>query len=156
MTLADLLGSNAGSYLAPRALNRSGAVLPLAGLSLAGAIALLVYTPWLPLQYAAAGLAGFGSAVVWVAIQARTLGRRSGQAGTTSAVTSTLAMVGLPFPAVVGAVADRFGLGAAMLLYIAAAVALAVLLLLLHPRSGAARGGRSAAPPDTVLARAPN
>jgi hypothetical protein len=106
---------------------------------LAAGIALLVHTPWLPLQYAAAGLAGFASAVVWVAIQARTLGLRPGQAGTTAAVTGTIAMIALPFPAVVGAVADRFGLGPAISLYLGAAVLLAVLLVALR-RPNDARG----------------
>jgi predicted MFS family arabinose efflux permease len=132
VTLADLLGSAVGSYLAPRTLGRSRAALPAAGLMLAAAIALLVYTPRLPLQYGAAGLAGFASAVIWVAIQARTLGLRPGQAGTTAAVTGTIALIALPFPAVVGAIADRFGLGPAISLYLGVAALLALLLVLLR------------------------
>lgn len=129
VTLADLLGSAAGSYLAPRALRRSRVALPATGLGLVAAIALLLLTPWLPLQYVAAATVGFCTAVIWIAVQGRTLGLRAGQAGTTAAVTGTIALVGLPFPWVVGAVADRSGLLAAMSLYVAAAAALALFLV---------------------------
>jgi predicted MFS family arabinose efflux permease len=129
VTLADLLGSAAGSYLAPRGLKRQPALLPIAGLCLAAAIAVLIWAPWLPVQYAASALAGLSAAAIWVAIQGRVLGLRPGQAGTTSAVTGTVALLSLPFPWVAGLLADRFGLGAAMVLYLAVGVVLALLLL---------------------------
>lgn len=129
VTLANLLGSAAGSYLAPGTIKRGNATLPAAGVATAAAIAVLVAVPGLPAQFGAATVAGFGGAMVWVAIQGRTLGLRPGQAGTTAAVTATVALLDLPFPWVAGLVADHFGLTAAMGLYLAAAVILALLLL---------------------------
>jgi MFS family permease len=129
ITLANLVGSAVGSYLAPQALRRSRAALPAAGFGLAAATTLLVFVPWLPLQYATAAAVGFCAAVIWVAIQGRTLGLRPGQAGTTAAVTGTIALLDLPFPWIAGAVADRSGLLAAMALYLAAAVLLALVLV---------------------------
>lgn len=136
ITFADLLGSALGSYVAAPALRRSRAVLPAAGFGLAAAVTGLVLTPWLPLQFAMSAVVGLCSSVIWVAIQGRTLGLRAGQAGTTAAVTGTIALVGLPFPWVVGAVADRSGLLAAMSLYIGAAVVLALFLLGMSQRPG--------------------
>jgi predicted MFS family arabinose efflux permease len=140
VTLADLVGSAIGSYLAPRLLQRSRLALPTAGLALAAGTALLVLTPSLPLQYAAAAAVGVCTAVIWVAIQGRTLGLRPGQAGTTAAVTGTIALLALPFPWIVGAVADHRGLLAAMSLYVAAAGLLAVLLGGISHLAGTRRG----------------
>jgi MFS family permease len=131
VTLADLLGSAAGSYLAPRRLQRSPALVPTAGFALAAAIAVLLVAPWLLMQYAASAVAGLCAAAIWVAIQGRVLGLRPGQAGTTSAVTGTVALLSLPFPWVAGLLADHFGLGAAIVLYLAVAVVLALVLLML-------------------------
>ena len=52
----------------------------------------------------------------------------SGKAGTSQAVVSTFGLLGVGFPALVGAVSDAFGLTAGLGLY--AAVPLAILLVL--------------------------
>jgi predicted MFS family arabinose efflux permease len=140
VTLADLVGSAAGSYAAPRALRQGTPVLAAVGLALAGAIAVLLVATWLPAQFAAAVVAGFSAAVAWVAIQGRTLGLRPGQAGSTAAVTASIALFSLPVPWLAGLVADRYGLGATMLLYLGVGISLALLLLGMSRRAAASPG----------------
>ena len=128
--MADLGGAALGSFFAPRLLG--GHYRPWlvgAGFGLPLAIAVLVAVPVLPIQYAAAAFGGACGALVWVAVQGLYLGLRPGQAGTTSAVISTIALPALAFPIVVGLVADHLGLAPAMTLYVVLTVAGAFLLV---------------------------
>jgi hypothetical protein len=72
---------------------------------------------------AVVGASGY---VVWIDIQAALLTAHPGRAGTAAAVADTLSTPGLAFPLLIGAVADRAGLGAALWLYVLAAVVLVV------------------------------
>lgn len=120
--LGFLAVGNVSRRLAPRAilLMFSAAV----GVGVAGLIAV----PLMPIQAVAAFVFGFAGAVFYSVLQATILGMRAGQAGTTSAVVSTIGLLGLAFPPLVGAVADGAGLAAGMTLY--ALVPAAMLLLL--------------------------
>ena len=86
----------------------------------------IIVAPSIPLQIAAGLLAGATSAVFWTRIQARTLGLRPGQAGTTEAVIGYLTLPGALMPLAAAAAADHFGLGAALAVYLAVALALTV------------------------------
>jgi hypothetical protein len=78
-----------------------------------------VFAPWLPLQVMAGLAFGAAGAVFYTTLGAISLGLRPGQAGATSAVVSTIGMIGMGFPALVGAIADSYGLGAGVGLYLA-------------------------------------
>ena len=128
--MADLGGSAVGSFFAPRLLRAHyRRWLVACGFGMPAAIAVLVLVPSLPVQYAAAAVSGACGAVVWVAVQALSLGLRPGRAGTTSAVISTIALPALAFPVVAGLVADHAGLPTAMALYVAVTLAVAFLLV---------------------------
>gem|GEM_PF-1772129 len=128
--LANLAGSAVGSFFAPRLLQRRYRVwLVASGFGLPLAIILLVAVPILPVQYLAAAFGGVCGALVWVAVQALSLGLRPGQPGTTSAVISLIALPALAFPVLVGLVADHAGLGAAMALYALVTLAAGFLLV---------------------------
>jgi predicted MFS family arabinose efflux permease len=83
-----------------------------------------------PAAIALAGV-GFGAsiALLWVTLQAMTLRLRPGQVGTTQAAVSGLATVGVVLPPLIGAAADRVGLGSAMWLFALAPAAILVLAL---------------------------
>jgi MFS family permease len=128
--MADLGGSAVGSFFAPRLLRGHYRLwLVGCGFGIPAAISVLVVVPILPVQYAAAAFGGTCGAVVWVAVQAMSLGLRPGRAGTISAVISTIALPALAFPVVVGLVADHAGLARAMLVYIGVTGAAAFLLV---------------------------
>jgi hypothetical protein len=91
----------------------------ISALVLACALPAAVFAPWLPLQMAAGLAFGTAGAVFYTTLGAISLGLRPGQAGATSAVVSTVGMLGMGFPAVVGAVADAQGLTAGVGLYLA-------------------------------------
>lgn len=95
---------------------------------LAVAVALLVAAPSVLVQILAALGFGFSGAVFWSVLQATYLSLRPGEAGTSQAVVSTIGLLGIGFPALVGAVSDTFGLTAGLGLY--GAVPLVILLLL--------------------------
>lgn len=99
---------------------RSGAAL------LAGGSAGLVLAPVVALQAVAAFVIGVAGARCWVSLQALILRLRPGQAGTTSAVVSTISLTGVGYPLLVGWASDRAGLGVGLWLYVAVAVALAL------------------------------
>jgi predicted MFS family arabinose efflux permease len=124
VAMADLGGSAVGSFVAPRLLRgRYRTWLLVAGFGLPVCIAALVLVPVLPFQFAAAALGGLCGALTWVAVQSLSLGLRPGQAGTTSAVISWIALPALAFPVLAGLVADHAGLHAAMGLYVGVTVA---------------------------------
>jgi predicted MFS family arabinose efflux permease len=117
-----VVGGLAGSALLARRGGRS-----LHGTLLLGSIAILISivgiiaAPAVPMQIAAGLVFGGAGAIVWVALQGALLGARPGLAGTTTAVWSTIELLGIGFPLVVGAVADAHGLTSALWLYAAAA-----------------------------------
>jgi predicted MFS family arabinose efflux permease len=84
-----------------------------------GALPAAIYLPWLPLQLAAAFAFGAAGAVLYTSLQSAVLALRPGQAGATSAVVGTVGMIGMAFPALVGALADSRGLGAGLMAYAA-------------------------------------
>lgn len=81
-----------------------------------------------------AGGAAFGiaGAVFYTALQGACLTVRPGQPGSTGAVISAIALLSFGFPMMAGAAADRFGLSAALWLYVA--VPAAILLLVIAGR----------------------
>jgi fucose permease len=126
--VAVLVGGMAG-YLG---FERLVGARPLRAASLAGAamvcaLPAALFLPVLALQIAAAAVFGAAGAVFYTTLQAMALALRPGQAGATSAVVSTIGMVGIGFPALVGLVADAHGLSAAVGLY--AAIPVMVLVL---------------------------
>jgi MFS family permease len=132
--------------------------------ALAAAIVGIVAAPTVPLQVAAGLAAGVASATFWVRLQAGILGLRPGQAGTTAAVVAYLALPGGLVPLGAAAVADRFGLAAALGCYVAIAVVLAAVTAMVGGslclsaqtssqtprRSDRPRGGSSASPVPPV------
>ena len=91
--------------------------------------------PLIPLQVLFGLTTGMASAIFWTRLQARILGLRPGQPGTTAAVVGYLAMPGALVPLVAAAAADHLGLGAALAVYVAVALLLAVVTAL-SGRSG--------------------
>jgi predicted MFS family arabinose efflux permease len=100
-------------------------------------VLVMVAAPW-PAVIALAGV-GFGAAIalLWVTLQAVTLRLRPGQVGTTQAVVSGLATVGVVLPPLIGAAADRLGLAPAMWLFALAPAAILVLALTARTKSRA-------------------
>jgi predicted MFS family arabinose efflux permease len=107
---------------------------------LAAAAAVLIAAPLVPLQLAAAATFGFAAALFFAVLQATYLALRPGQAGTSAAVVSTIGFFGIGVPALVGALADAFGLVAGLALY--AAVPLAIVVLLVTPAGRRALASR--------------
>ena len=77
--------------------------------------------PLIPLQVLFGLTTGMASAIFWTRLQARILGLRPGQPGTTAAVVGYLAMPGALVPLVAAAAADHLGLGAALAVYVGVA-----------------------------------
>jgi hypothetical protein len=100
-------------------------------------VLVMVAAPW-PAVIALAGV-GFGAAIalLWVTLQAMTLRLRPGQVGTTQAVVSGLATVGVVLPPLIGVAADRLGLAPAMWLFALAPAAILVLALTARTKSRA-------------------
>lgn len=96
---------------------------------LIGGVGAIVLTPH-PIV-AALGAAGVGAAVnlAWISLEARVLTLRPGQAGTTSAVVSSVGQVAVLVPLVAGVLADAAGVTQALLLYLALAVVFAIVNL---------------------------
>jgi FSR family fosmidomycin resistance protein-like MFS transporter len=80
-------------------------------------------------------VASVGLNLAWLGLQHRSLTLRPGQVGTTMAVLGAVEVAGFWIPAAIGAVADRFGLGAAVGTY-------AVLGLVMLVLAGQAVSGR--------------
>jgi hypothetical protein len=78
-----------------------------------------IYAPFLPVVLAAGLGFGVAGAVFYTTLESVVLALRPGQAGATGAVVSTIGMLGMGFPALVGVLADSRGLGAGLLLYAA-------------------------------------
>jgi predicted MFS family arabinose efflux permease len=101
----------------------------VASLGLLVTTVLMLAAPW-TLAVGVVGI-GFGAAtaLLWVALQSMTFRLRPGQVGTTQAVISGLATVGIVIPPLIGVAADRLGLGAAMWLFALAPAAIMLLVL---------------------------
>lgn len=115
-------GGIGGSALMARRAGRSlERTLFVGSLAILTSIAGIIAAPAVPMQVAAALVFGGAGAIVWVALQGALLSARPGLAGTTTAVWSTVELLGIGFPLLVGVVADAHGLTAALWLYAAAA-----------------------------------
>jgi predicted MFS family arabinose efflux permease len=115
-------GGIAGSALVARRGGRSlERTLLLGSIAILVSIVGIIAAPAIPMQVAAGLVFGGAGAIVWVALQGALLGARPGLAGTTTAVWSTIELLGIGFPLLAGAVADAQGLTAALWLYAAAA-----------------------------------
>jgi hypothetical protein len=106
--------------------NRNARPSAGAALALAGSVLGIMVAPLIPLQVLFGLSTGMASAIFWTRLQARILGLRPGQPGTTAAVVGYLAMPGALVPLVAAAAADHLGLGAALAVYVAVALLLAV------------------------------
>jgi hypothetical protein len=133
-----VIGGGMATYAALAVVHRPfSARWQLVGSSAALALTtvVMVATPWIPVI----GLAGVGfgvsTALLWVTLQATTYRLRPGQVGTTQAVISGLSTVSVTIPPVVGVVADRLGLGAAMWLFVLAPLGILLLALTSRGRS---------------------
>ncbi len=79
---------------------------------------------------------GFGIIGFWTALQARVLKLRPGQAGTVSAVVSTIEFSGFLIPIGIGIVVDAHGLRAGLACYAVLALLLLVLVAADRSREG--------------------
>jgi MFS family permease len=95
-----------------------------AALGLAVSVLGIMAAPLIPLQALFGLTTGMASAIFWTRLQARILGLRPGQAGTTAAVVGYLAMPGALVPLGAAAAADHLGLGAALAVYVGVAILL--------------------------------
>jgi MFS family permease len=93
---------------------------------LAGAVLGIVVAPAIPFQVLFGLAAGVSSALFWTTVQARILGLRPGQPGTTAAVIGYLSLPSALWPLAAALLADRFGLTAALGVYVVTAAATAV------------------------------
>ena len=149
-------GGIAGSALVARRGGRSlERTLFLGSLAILASIAGIIAAPAVPMQVLAALVFGAAGAIVWVALQGALLGARPGLAGTTTAVWSTIELLGIGFPLLVGMVADAHGLRAALWLY---AVAACLFVALVATISGERRdpGGGSGAAISHATADSPS
>ena len=122
---------------------------PSAGAALALAVSVLgiMAAPFIPLQALFGLTTGMASAIFWTRLQARILGLRPGQPGTTAAVVGYLAMPGALVPLVAAAAADHLGLDAALAVYVGVAILLtAVTALLGRVEPGVDRSGPKRSP----------
>ncbi len=106
---------------------------------MACALPAALFLPVIPLQAVAGLVFGAAASVFYTTLGTATLALRPGQAGATSAVVSSIGMLGIGFPALVGLVADAHGLTAAVGLY--AVLPLIVLLMVALAGRGAIASG---------------
>jgi hypothetical protein len=77
----------------------------------------VLFAPVIALQAVAGLVFGAAGSVFYTTLETAVLSQRPGQAGATSAVVSSVGMLGIGFPAIVGLVADSYGLVAGVGLY---------------------------------------
>jgi MFS family permease len=118
-------GAIALGAVGPRILRPGRLPVPPA-IVLAASVLGIVIAPAIPLQALCGVAAGAASALFWTTVQARILGLRPGQPGTTAAVVGYLALPSALWPLAAAAIADRFGLTAALWVYVVTAAATAV------------------------------
>jgi predicted MFS family arabinose efflux permease len=124
-TGAGMAGGVAGAMWASRTNGRRVSLRTCAWVLAAG-VFLLVLVP--TVVTAALAMAAVGAAVnlAWIILQARYMTLRPGEVGTTSAVAEAVSQVGVVTPLVIGVLADRAGMTAAMSLYLVIAVVFVV------------------------------
>jgi hypothetical protein len=140
-------GAIALGLAGPRIL-RPGRLPVAPALVLAGSVLGIVVAPTIPLQVLFGVASGVSSAMFWTTVQARILGLRPGQPGTTAAVVGYLSLPSALWPLAAAAVADRFGLQAALGIYVVTAVATAVAAATFRSEEQAGEPG----PPQPVVA----
>ncbi|GAB3437818.1 MFS transporter [Actinophytocola sediminis] len=135
---AGMAGGIAAAAWASRTNRRQIGLWPCAVLLLAGVVVLLL-VPHVVAAAVGTAAVGAGMNLAWIVLQARYMTLRPGQVGTTSAVVDSVSQLGILTPLAIGALADRFSLTVAMLLYLA----IAVLFVLVTWRDRAGRGNGS-------------
>jgi predicted MFS family arabinose efflux permease len=128
ITASGIAGFLGVPLVTQRASSRS--ILVGSSSILTGAIALMIVAPVLPLQLLAAAAFGVAGALFWSVLQATTLSLRPGQAGTSQAVISTIGLLGVGVPTLVGAAADALGLALGLALYATVAFAIVIIVTL--------------------------
>ena len=120
LILAWTVGELVAFALYERIVGGRGArtVLAAAILVVGASLTLAVFAPMLAVELAAMTLFGAAAAIFYVTLDAKILRLRPGQTGAVSAAGSLIGMVGMGFPAVVGAVSDAYGLAAGLSLYL--------------------------------------
>ena len=98
-------------------------------LLVAAAVTSIALAPTAVLVLPGALVFGFGMIGFWTALQARVLLLRPGQAGTVSAVVSTIEFTGFVIPIAVGVVVDAHGLRAGIACYAVLALLLAAITI---------------------------
>ncbi len=98
-------------------------------LLVAGAVTSIALAPTALLVLPGALVFGFGMIGFWTALQARVLLLRPGQAGTVSAVVSTIEFAGFLIPIGIGVVVDAHGLRAGIACYAVLALLLAAIVM---------------------------
>lgn len=129
MTMTLLVGGMAGYAAFERLVGARPARRVVVGCAVLMACALpaMLFAPIIALQALAGLVFGAAGSVFYTTLQTAVLSQRPGQAGATSAVVSSVGMLGIGFPALVGLVADAHGLTVAIGLY--ALVPLVILVL---------------------------
>jgi predicted MFS family arabinose efflux permease len=128
VAMCSVAGELFGYARQARARNAESAPLGRYGTVMAvAAVALVVVRS--PVALVAGAFAfGVGMSQLWNTLHARILQVRPGQAGTVTAVVTTLEFAGFALPVLFGTVADARGVGAGLACYAATAVALALLV----------------------------
>ncbi len=98
-------------------------------LLVAGSVTSIALAPTALLVLPGAVVFGFGIIGFWTALQSRVLLLRPGQAGTVSAVVSTIEFAGFVIPIGIGAVVDAHGLRAGIACYAVVAMLLAAIVV---------------------------
>ncbi|MDP3385478.1 MAG: MFS transporter, partial [Phenylobacterium sp.] len=135
LSTGALVGGLIGYGLAERLIPEEspGAVLAPSALVAALSLPVLAFAPQAWLVVAGGLVFGVSGAVFYTALQSLVLTLRPGQAGSTGAAVSIIGLAGAGFPALVGGVADAWGLGAGLGLYAAIPALLLALTLVLRP-----------------------
>ncbi|MDP1874776.1 sugar MFS transporter [Phenylobacterium sp.] len=134
LSASALVGGLIGYGLAERLIpdDSPAAVLAPGALAMALSLPVLAFGAQAWMVVAGGLVFGFSGAVFYTALQSLVLTLRPGQAGSTGAVVSVIGLAGAAFPALVGRVADQWGLGAGLGLYVAVPALLLVLTLVLR------------------------
>jgi predicted MFS family arabinose efflux permease len=119
LIMAVLVGGMAGYAAFERLVGARPARRVIIGCAVLMACALpaVLFAPIIALQAVAGLVFGAAGSVFYTTLETAVLSQRPGQAGATSAVVSSVGMLGIGFPAIVGLVADSYGLVAGVGLY---------------------------------------
>ena len=93
-------------------------ILVASAIVVGASLPIVVFAQALFVAMSAMAVFGAAGAVFYVTLNAEILSLRPGQTGSVSAAVSVIGMVGMGFPAVVGATSDAFGLAAGLSLYL--------------------------------------